>query len=296
MSAPSCTVPGRAAARWPLERVLFALAGTMTLLSAALAALVSPWFLLLTAFVGVNQWLYVLVGACPASLVLRRVFALRSAVYPARRGPLVSADRSSAPRGCVPGGRAPDGVGPHRSPRSLDRHAFPRGARGLARDRAGPRLLRPQSREGAVRRRLGSERVAVDAGSQAGRTRLRRPRRLRADDGRLLAARNRVRPRLQGRRRPRRRRRCARAPLSASWLPRGRACRSRPTGTRRSSRAAPPGTPTRWSRRPTSSRASSTPSRPATRSSTSRARPGCGRTSTPPTARRCSSRRSSPGR
>ena len=53
---------------WPLERVLFALAGTMTLLSAGLAAVVSPWFLLLTAFVGVNQWLYVLVGACPASV------------------------------------------------------------------------------------------------------------------------------------------------------------------------------------------------------------------------------------
>jgi hypothetical protein len=32
----------RKAAGWPLERVLFALAGTMTLLSAALAALVSP--------------------------------------------------------------------------------------------------------------------------------------------------------------------------------------------------------------------------------------------------------------
>jgi hypothetical protein len=64
--------------RWPLERVLFALAGTMTLLSAALAALVSPWFLLLTAFVGVNQWLYVLVGACPASVVLKRAFGLRS--------------------------------------------------------------------------------------------------------------------------------------------------------------------------------------------------------------------------
>ena len=68
--------------RWPLERVLFALAGTMTLLSAALAALVSPWSLLLAAFVGVNQWLYVLVGACPASVVLRRAFALRSVVYP----------------------------------------------------------------------------------------------------------------------------------------------------------------------------------------------------------------------
>lgn len=68
--------------RWPLERVLFALAGTVTLLSALLAATISPWFLLLTAFVGINQWLYVLVGACPASFVLGRLFGLRSVVYP----------------------------------------------------------------------------------------------------------------------------------------------------------------------------------------------------------------------
>jgi hypothetical protein len=67
--------------RWPLERVLFALAGTVTLLSAVLAATVSPWFLLLTAFVGINQWLYVAIGACPASLVLRRACRLRSAIY-----------------------------------------------------------------------------------------------------------------------------------------------------------------------------------------------------------------------
>lgn len=63
--------------RWPLERVLFALAGSITLLSALLAALVSPWFLLLTAFVGVNQWLFVMLGACPASVVLRRAFGLQ---------------------------------------------------------------------------------------------------------------------------------------------------------------------------------------------------------------------------
>lgn len=69
-----------AAPRWPLERVLFGLAGTMTLLSAALAAVVSPWFLALTAFVGANQWLYVLAGDCPASLVLRRACHLRSAI------------------------------------------------------------------------------------------------------------------------------------------------------------------------------------------------------------------------
>lgn len=63
---------------WPLERVLFALAGTMTLLSALLAATVSPWFLLFTAFIGVNQWAFVLFGACPASLILTR-FGFRSA-------------------------------------------------------------------------------------------------------------------------------------------------------------------------------------------------------------------------
>jgi hypothetical protein len=59
-------------AYWPLERVLFALAGTMVLLSVFLAAVVSPWFLLLAAFVGVNQWLYVAFGACPATIALSR--------------------------------------------------------------------------------------------------------------------------------------------------------------------------------------------------------------------------------
>ena len=62
--------------RWQLERILFALAGSVTLASALLAALVSPWFLLLTAFTGLNQWLYVTVGGCPASVVLERVFGI----------------------------------------------------------------------------------------------------------------------------------------------------------------------------------------------------------------------------
>ena len=71
-------------ARWPLERVLFALAGSMTLLSLAPAVLVSQWFLLLTALVGINQWLFVLFGTCPASVVLQRFFSLPSVVYPRR--------------------------------------------------------------------------------------------------------------------------------------------------------------------------------------------------------------------
>jgi hypothetical protein len=79
MRPPAGSLPPR----WPLERVLFALAGSVTLLSAGLAALVSPWFLVLSALVGLNQWLYVLAGACPASLVLRHLFALPSMIYPA---------------------------------------------------------------------------------------------------------------------------------------------------------------------------------------------------------------------
>lgn len=62
---------------WPLERILFLMAGTMTGLSALLSAFVSPWFLLLTGFVAVNQLLFVTVGNCPASLVLRHVFGVK---------------------------------------------------------------------------------------------------------------------------------------------------------------------------------------------------------------------------
>lgn len=65
---------------WPLERILFAMAGSVTLLSAVLAATISPWFLLLTAFVGLSQWSYVVTGACPASLVLERLGARRGVV------------------------------------------------------------------------------------------------------------------------------------------------------------------------------------------------------------------------
>jgi hypothetical protein len=64
---------------WPLERVLFLMAGTMTGLSALLAALISPWFLLLTGFVAINQLAFVMLGNCPSSWVLRRYLGFRSA-------------------------------------------------------------------------------------------------------------------------------------------------------------------------------------------------------------------------
>ncbi|HWA54998.1 MAG TPA: DUF2892 domain-containing protein [Solirubrobacterales bacterium] len=64
--------PAKARRHWPLERVLFLMAGTMTLLSALLAAVISPWFLLLTAFVGLNQLAFVAFGNCPSSWLLQR--------------------------------------------------------------------------------------------------------------------------------------------------------------------------------------------------------------------------------
>jgi len=73
MQASTTPLTTPATTRWPLERVLFAMAGTMALLSALLVALVSPWFLLLTAFVGLSQLAYVVTRACPASLLLERL-------------------------------------------------------------------------------------------------------------------------------------------------------------------------------------------------------------------------------
>lgn len=56
----------------PLERLLFALAGTVTILSVVLSVLASPWFLLLTVFVAANQWAYAVWDDCIVSLLLRR--------------------------------------------------------------------------------------------------------------------------------------------------------------------------------------------------------------------------------
>lgn len=65
---------------WPLERVLFLLAAPLTASpSAALAALVSPWFLLLIGFVAANQLLFVAIGTCPSSWLLRRYAHLKGA-------------------------------------------------------------------------------------------------------------------------------------------------------------------------------------------------------------------------
>ncbi|GAA4363076.1 DUF2892 domain-containing protein [Nocardioides caricicola] len=60
-----------------LDRAVLALAGTITLLSALLATLVSPWWLLLTAFVGINLLQSSITGFCPAAIIFKAL-GLRS--------------------------------------------------------------------------------------------------------------------------------------------------------------------------------------------------------------------------
>jgi hypothetical protein len=57
-----------------LEMRVRVLAGTMILGSLALAHWVSPWWLLLTAFVGVNLIQSAFTGFCPAEIILARIF------------------------------------------------------------------------------------------------------------------------------------------------------------------------------------------------------------------------------
>lgn len=56
-----------------IDRAVFAIAGSFTLTSVVLAATVSPWWLLLAGFVGVNQLQASVTGICPAAAVLRRL-------------------------------------------------------------------------------------------------------------------------------------------------------------------------------------------------------------------------------
>ena len=53
-----------------LDRVMLTFAGTMVLLSAVLAHFVSDWWLLLTAFVGLNLLQASFTGFCPAAKVV----------------------------------------------------------------------------------------------------------------------------------------------------------------------------------------------------------------------------------
>ena len=56
-----------------VERAIYILAGTLVLTGSILAALVSPWWLLLPAFVGTNLVQSAFTGFCPAEKIFKRL-------------------------------------------------------------------------------------------------------------------------------------------------------------------------------------------------------------------------------
>jgi len=54
-----------------IDRAVFALAGSMVLLGVVLGWLVSPWWLLLAAFVGANMLQAAFTGFCPAASIFK---------------------------------------------------------------------------------------------------------------------------------------------------------------------------------------------------------------------------------
>ena len=56
-----------------LDRAVQAFAGVMILISLLLTHFVSPWFWLMTAFIGLNLFQSAFTGFCPAAMVMRRM-------------------------------------------------------------------------------------------------------------------------------------------------------------------------------------------------------------------------------
>ncbi len=56
-----------------VDRAVFALAGTMVLVSLALGYWVSPYWLLLAAFVGLNMLQAAFTGFCPAAMIFSKL-------------------------------------------------------------------------------------------------------------------------------------------------------------------------------------------------------------------------------
>jgi hypothetical protein len=56
-----------------VNSAVMALAGAMVLISLALAQLFSPWFLLLTTFVGLNLFQSAFTGFCPAAMIFKKL-------------------------------------------------------------------------------------------------------------------------------------------------------------------------------------------------------------------------------
>ncbi len=56
-----------------IDRAVFAFAGTLIILSLALGLLVTPWFLVLTALVGLNMLQAAFTRFCPLAMILKKL-------------------------------------------------------------------------------------------------------------------------------------------------------------------------------------------------------------------------------
>ena len=65
-----------------IDRIVIAFAGTMVLLGLALGLLVSPWWFVLTGFVGLNLLQSAFSGFCPLAIVLKRLGRTPGAAFP----------------------------------------------------------------------------------------------------------------------------------------------------------------------------------------------------------------------
>lgn len=64
-----------------IDRIVMAFAGSVILTSLALSHFFSPWWLLLTAFVGVNLLQAAFTGFCPLAMILKRYGAKPGAAF-----------------------------------------------------------------------------------------------------------------------------------------------------------------------------------------------------------------------
>jgi len=64
-----------------IDRMVFAIAGAMILLSLALSYLLSPFWLILAAFVGLNMFQAAFTGFCPLAMLLKKLGARPGAAF-----------------------------------------------------------------------------------------------------------------------------------------------------------------------------------------------------------------------
>lgn len=65
-----------------IDRAVMAFAGSVIVVSLALANFLSPWWLLLTLFVGLNLLQASFTGFCPLAMILRRLGVQSGNAFP----------------------------------------------------------------------------------------------------------------------------------------------------------------------------------------------------------------------